>query len=545
MAAPIDPELMAKLQAQGWLDQSQPVGGPKPPPMAHEAAPVNAFSTDPGIGEQSGREQAIRKMLTSPITPMRVEGEGGAGGKRAEGVFNDAPGAAPGAVGREAPPQWQMPATKATPGGWQSTVSTPTLNEYNMAMHDKAQVPILEATAQDTANQKMAGLYDQQSEALGKQMFAEDAARKQRTKALDAQMADYKRLQEEAAEQKEDPGRWWGNKSAGEKALGIIGIILGGFAAAAGQENPALKLMNTMIDRDVASQKANIAQKGKKAEAAMNMYGQKVRQFGDENAADLATRAQMLEQFKLQSQSEALRSQSPVLMARAKDLGSQIELEQAKLHQGLEHWQKGGIAGGITEADQKRAFELYKSGMIDPKTGAPIEMNSALQAALSLRGAAPMKGLPTLIKGGKGAGAGKADKEDLAAARLEESSKNAPESLGAWDRVTAGASHIPGIGPLFGGTEGARKEQAINASNVPIYGYAHVGLGMRRTQDMEHAAGSLMIQPRDTQDRINQKMALRALVARGQMNAIEAAKKLNAGGGGSDEKSGSSDEDDK
>lgn len=521
MATPIDPEIMARLQAQGWLDNSKPAGGPvAPPPMAH-ADPAANYDTSPGIGQQSSREAAIRQMISSPITP-KPETPGGPGGGRAEGVFTNGPGGEPG--GAPETPQWKMPPMKATPGKWGSTVSPGVRGEYDTAMTARAGAPNEEALAQDVANQQMAGVYDQQAEALGKQMFAQDAARRKRTEALDAQMGDYKRLQDEAANQKEDPGRWWGSKSAGEKMLGAIGIILGGLSAGQGKGNPAMELMNKSIDQDIASQKANMAQKQKGADAALNIYSQKVRQFGDEDAADMATRAQMLEQFKLQTQSEALRSQSPVLQARAKELGAQIQLEQAKLHQGLEAWQKGGVAGGITPEDQKRAFELYKSGQA-------VSMDKAIQAALALRGVATTQGLPVLDKSRAAAGKG-GTKEDLANAELMESSKNPPKALDTWDRVTAGLSHVPGIGRAFQGTEGARKEVAIEAGNTPVLGFAHKGLGARTYEAQLHMAGALLPETGDSQERINQKYALRALVARGGMDAAEAVKKLGGGGGG-------------
>jgi|SRR5882724_852008 len=525
MATPIDPDLLAKLQAQGWLDQSQPVGGPPPPaPMAHEIPSGGSFNGGPS------REESIRQQLTRPITPMPEQASQGGGAPRAEGVFDTQPSGGE----AEKAPAFALPAQKTTPAHSIGLVSPGIRNEYDTAMQQRGAVPAQESTAQDTANQRMASLYEQQSAQLGKQMFAENAARQKRTEALDAQMNDYKRLQDEAANQKEDPGRWWGSKNAGEKVLGVIGIILGGLSQGQGHGNPALDLMNKSVDNDIAAQKANIVQKGKKSEVAYNIYAQKIKQFGDESAADLAARAQMLEQFKLQAQSEALRSQSPILQARAKDLGAQIQLEQAKLHQGLEHWQQGGTAGGITAEDQKRAFELYKSGQA-------VSMPQAIQAALALRGAAPTQGLPTLVKPGH---AGNPAAGDLANSNLLESSKNAPEALGVGERITAGLSHLPGVGPLFQGTEGARKELAIKAANTPVLGFAHKELGARTPEAQEHMAEALLIKPSDSEERIKQKYALRALVARGGMSAAEAAKRVGgaAPSGGGSESSSEKDE---
>lgn len=500
--ADLDPELMKQLKAQGFL--AEPLSAMRKP----AAAPV----APPAAAPLSPTEQMLSGGLQGAGVPQTVAPGGGpaAPAPRAQGIFE---GGAPEAGGA---PQWKPPAAHAVAPHAVSTVSPGIRTEYDAAYGNMGGAAEETARQQGIANEHMAGVYDQHAEAMGKLMREQDLQRKVRTQALEGQMNDYKRLQDEAADQKVNPDHWWGSKNVGEKALGVIGIIFGGLSQGAGHGNPAMDLMNQFISRDIDAQKANIAQKGKKAEAAQGLYAQKLAQFGNEDAADLATRAQMQEQFKLQMQSEALRSGSPVLMAKAKEQAGPIALEQAKTHSQMEKWALGGTAGGATPEDQKRAFELYKTG----KYGTPEQ---AMQAAMAIRGAAPSTGLPTTW--GKGAG-GKADKEDLAAARLEESGKRPIESLGAWDRVMAAGSHIPALGLAFQGTEGARKEQAIGASNVPVYGYAHTGLGMRRTEDMEHATGALMIKPSDTQARINQKLALRALTARDMKAAIEEAKKV-------------------
>lgn len=509
--ADLDPELMKQLKAQGFL--AEPLSAMRGAPAAPVAPPASA--------PLSPTEQMLSGGLQGAGVPQTVKAgpAGAAAAPRAQGIFEG--GEAPEGGGA---PQWKPPAAHAVAPHAVSTVSPGIRTEYDAAYGNMAGGAEETARAQGVANERMATMNDQHAEAMGKLMREQDLQRKVRTQALEGQMADYKRLQDEAADQKVNPDHWWGSKNVGEKALGVIGIIFGGLSQGQGHGNPAMDLMNQFINRDIDAQKANIAQKGKKAEGAQNLYAQKLAQFGNEDAADLATRAQMQEQFKLQLQSEALRSGSPVLMAKAEEQAGPIALEQAKTHSQMEKWAIGGTAGGASAEDQKRAFEMVKGGMTNPNTGKPVTPDEAIQIAMNLRGAAPSTGYG-VAKPGK-AGGGKADKEDLAAARLEESGKRPIESLGAWDRVTAAGSHIPGVGLAFQGTEGARKEQAIKASNVPVYGYAHTGLGMRRTEDMEHATGALMIQPSDTQARINQKLALRALTARDMKAAIEEAKKV-------------------
>jgi len=511
MALPsdIDPAVLAKLQAQGWLTpggQLAPGPAPPPAPMAHQD-PSMGYGSQGTPGDT--RQDAIRQMITSPITPRPQMAPPGAA--PAQGDFANTPnGAAPGTSA------FKPPAAKAVPAQATSNVSPQTRQMYENAMQSQAAVPNEEAAATGTMNERQAHLLDEQEKALGAQSLEQANARRKRTDALDAQMADYKRLQDEASAEKINPEQWWGSKSFGEKALGVIGIILGGFSQGAGRGNPAMEMMNRMVDQNIEAQKSAIAGKQHRAEAAQNMYQQKLRQFGDENAAEMATRSQMLEQFNLQTRAEALRSQSPILQAKAKDVSAQIQLEQAKLHQGLEQWHQTGAAGGVTKEDAARAAELLKGGF-------GLTPNQALQAAMALRGAAPNEGLPAFTKPGAGGGKGSGME---AAAMLNQGTENPPSELSFGERLEAGLANAPIVGKAFQGTSGARKSLALKSANLPAMGYAHKGLGARTPEQQEHVAEPLLLKPSDNQARINQKMGLRAMIARGMITEAEAMKKL-------------------
>lgn len=400
-----------------------------------------------------------------------------------------------------------------------------------MALGRAEAAPRQMAEAEKGAAEAQAAGYEARARQLGEYDHEMAIQRRRRSEALDAQMNDYKRLTEEASKQQIEPNQWWNSKDTASQVMGAIGVLFAGIGGARHGQNVALDLFNKMTDRSIAAQKENIAQKGKKSEAALNIYHQKLRQFGDEDAADAATRAQMLQQFDLQTKAEALRSGSPVLEAKAEQQSAQIALQLAEIHKGLERWQQGGVVGGPSAQDQKMAFELVKSGKVNPKTGQPLTPNEALQIVMALRGAAPSQ----FGAGKEGGAGGKADKHDIAASELAESGSKTPESLGAWDRVTANLSHIPGVGIAFRGTEGAKKERAISASNVPVYGYVHAGLGVRRVEDMEHVGDPLLIKPSDTQEVINQKIKLRELAGKAMKQSIDEARRNpggSRGGGG-------------
>jgi len=76
---------------------------------------------------------------------------------------------------------------------------------YENAMQSQAAVPNEEAAATGTMNERQAHLLDEQEKALGAQSLEQANARRKRTDALDAQMADYKRLQDEASAEENQP----------------------------------------------------------------------------------------------------------------------------------------------------------------------------------------------------------------------------------------------------------------------------------------------------------------------------------------------------
>lgn len=551
----LNPELIAALQAQGYLDPNSPGARVNPfqlpgaqrdaamaraneqlPPPPQAAAPPPAAPNAPGnaappsapmaTGALNPTEQMLSSKLIAAGVPTTVPQSAntqmkmGANAPKVEGIFENKP------EGEKAPPAWKPSFSQtAVPGGWKSTVSEPVRGEYENAMQRLAGAPEQQAIVQGEANEHTAKMYESQAAQLGELMMHQQQARQERARKLDELGNDYRRLAEESANDKVDPQRWWGNKDTGSQIMGVIGILFSGFGKG---PNQAMQMYDRMMTADIDAQKHDIAQKGKKAEAVHSLYAQKLKQFGDEDAADLATRAQMNEQFKLQAMSEALRTQSPALIAKAQELGAQVDLNNAKIHQGLEQWKNGGIIGGPTPEDQKRAFEMVKSGMVNPKTGAPLTPTEALQMAMAVRGAAPDP-LHGIVKPGAG---GKADKHDIAASELAESGQKPVEALGAWDRVTAGLSHIPGVGFAFAGTEGAKKERAQKASNVAPLGYMHAGVGIRNYEDMVHAGDPLLIKSTDTQEVINQKLALRALGGEGMKRAIDEARKHPGGSGG-------------
>ena len=100
-------------------------------------------------------------------------------------------------------------------------------------------------------------------------------------------------LYDDVVNQKVDPGRFWSQKSTGDKIGSTIAIALSGIgnaiSASAGisASNGALAIIEKNIDRDIEAQKENINSKN-------NLYRMNLQRLGDSRAAESATQAQML-----------------------------------------------------------------------------------------------------------------------------------------------------------------------------------------------------------------------------------------------------------
>lgn len=514
MATPtdIDPAVMKQLQAQGYL-----AGYPA-------AVPIGGSYVDksgPGVPVDFGAADSLAALKARPTPTPGVPNDVGTGATPTGGI----PAVQP-------PPPPQAPATKpiqgdfvekptgaaaawrpnmsmtATPAHATSNVSPETRARLEGALVQEKEAGQQLGAAEAAGDERQAAAIDRQAEQLGATMREQQIAQKDRSMALDGQMKYYQQLQQEAAEGKVNPDQWWGSKSGANKALGVIGLILGALGGGAtGGRNMAVEAANKFIDRDIEIQKANIANKHRAAEAAGSLYAQNLQRFKDQGAADLATRAAMQEQFKLQLMSEAAHSGSQIKLAQAKMAAAGISLEQAKLHQALETWHQSGVAGGITKEDSARAAEFVKKG---------YPPQQALQLAMSLRGVAPNEGLPAV----KGAG-GKVGPEEAAATAL--ASGETPKALSFGERIENAAAGLPLVGRAFEGTAGARKAQAIEAAAVPVRGYAHKVLGARTPEAQEEMAHALIPKVGDSQARLDQKKNLQRLVAQGVIDAHTAS----------------------
>lgn len=180
-------------------------------------------------------------------------------------------------------------------------------------------------------------------------------------------MQNIKQVADEYHAGKIDPNQYWSNRSTPGKISTAIGLILGGMSAGVtGGENPALKFLNSEIDRNIEGQKANMDIK-KNALAGLQQ------QFGNLNDATSMYKAMSAGIFATKLMEEASKSKDPLAMGRAQAAIGQLELTHGKdlqavtqrqaLLQGMQHGivePSKAILAIVPENRQKDAFEEIK-----------------------------------------------------------------------------------------------------------------------------------------------------------------------------------------
>ncbi|MBK8455610.1 MAG: hypothetical protein IPL34_20230 [Thiofilum sp.] len=200
-----------------------------------------------------------------------------------------------------------------------------------------------EAAGQAKQSQAQAALYEDEATQL-------ERVRLDSQVKMDELNGEITKLSKDVTDGHIDPNNWWASKSDGAKVGTVIGLLLGGIGAGlTGKENMASEYIDQQINRDIDAQKANLNKKSN----LLSMYYQ---QLGNLRDAEVMTRASMKDLYASKIQATALKTQNPIIAARAKQaIGSlkfSTERELAPLAM------KQSILGGIQQ------------GKVDPSVAA-------------------------------------------------------------------------------------------------------------------------------------------------------------------------------
>lgn len=221
---------------------------------------------------------------------------------------------------------------------WQGAVgpNADTLAALQGNAKERARMEKLQADAYAKRDEAVAQIGQEQAnyEAKAAEIQAQIAARRQ--EALDGIGGQVSALQKKIASAEIDDGRWWGSKSASDKALVGIAVALDGLVRGltgrVGQPNAVLQEVYRQQDRDIDMQIKNVEKQRGDLNDLQRVYVQTKEQFGDEALAADAAKLAGLAGFKAKIQAEAAKAdavQATDPVFQRQQLADMAEMEAA------------------------------------------------------------------------------------------------------------------------------------------------------------------------------------------------------------------------
>lgn len=208
--------------------------------------------------------------------------------------------------------------------------------EKGIAQSEQASGGLLAERTSLVQQQSMAeqALVKEQADIKRKAIDAQREADNLRLKAMEEAKADVRSkisglqdLQGKLAEAKIDPGRFWAERTTGQKVAIAIGIALSSFGSILSggkQPNYALDIIDKAIDRDLDAQKADIDRLGMRVNIQQNLIAQTRAIAQDDQAAYAAAKAMALDRVSEQLDLATLRYKDETTKSRLALLGNDI-----------------------------------------------------------------------------------------------------------------------------------------------------------------------------------------------------------------------------
>ncbi len=282
---------IAALDKKNSSDASQPAAAPvaEEAPMAPTASDVPLPEMVDGHLPRRGSAM-FNQMLTDASNPQPVPQD-----------------ALRAPAGPAATPDLGLAANTPAPGATPPPANAPAAT---LAPEESDQAKAFKMQQEGLQKQYDAQVVKSKADAA----IAKQTADAQQTLATDFN-TEHKRLQDEQNSVIDDikaghidQDRLWANRSTPGKIATVIGLIAGGIATKAGEENPALKVLNQQIDRDIEEQKANLHQKN-------NILGALTQQMGSLKSGVEASRALQLGIAASKMEEAAATAASPMAKA--------------------------------------------------------------------------------------------------------------------------------------------------------------------------------------------------------------------------------------
>ena len=260
--------------------------------------------------------------------------------------------------------------------------------DYNTAGYDKiAKAYKDQAGIEAIKYQTEAELLEKKNQILQDSIKQDELAEIEKKRIIEEKQAELQQLSDEIKNTKIDSGRFWSQKSTGEKILAGLALFLGGYGQGAyGTPNTALAQIDAAINRDIADQQANLAGKRDTLAEKRGLYQTMIDKFGDEASARAATKVAAL--GLVENELQAMNAKSGSKMSIAKGEAMMGEIQQKKYDAQAEF----DIAQGKLAADMmtkmkdqsKQYYDLMVPGVgvamnkddVEPMKKAAISYNT-------------------------------------------------------------------------------------------------------------------------------------------------------------------------
>lgn len=343
----------------GGALESMGIGAESPDEKRMRLSREAAARAPPGDASLSPGRQFLGAAATIPLAS-----DEGTGAQAREGVPDaDEVAAAPAPSAAPGRPEG-APLTPAAPAAGLPSGTVPGLQK-GLDEATRAQQAAEAAKAKNVA-----ALAQEQADIQAKQAAELAALQKGWQQRFEANQARVEKAQQDIASGKIDPNHFWETRTTGQRVAGILGLVLGGFYSGyTGRENPAEKLLNQAIDRDIDAQKANLGKK----QTELNFYMQQGHTI--QEATQLA-KADALQRTAAQLQLAATQHAGPEAMAAAQEASAKLsqqglllkqkafedglgnQVRQVQLRQALEAQQQARQAAGV----QGQVVEALRTG---------------------------------------------------------------------------------------------------------------------------------------------------------------------------------------
>lgn len=151
----------------------------------------------------------------------------------------------------------------------------------------------------------------------------------ERDNRMGAKLGQLQQLTTEIQNTKIDP---WRNKSTGQRWAAIAGAAIGGLFIPSLGRNPAMEMMDKMIEQEINMQETELSAKKTALQSGFNMYGMMREHYSDAQAAKDATKAAMLSQAAADFDRRNAGVKNEQAVARHMEFKSAL-LDKASTHQ--------------------------------------------------------------------------------------------------------------------------------------------------------------------------------------------------------------------